>query len=105
MSSAKVCDTKINSFSTDSTIGIPVPAVYLYTGTDPSLVISRNVFDVKPTPCEENIEYSCVCIACPVDLCQYTTDAFTDAFMDPVTGVFTFSSTDRIGVPPGDYVI
>jgi hypothetical protein len=38
MSSARVCDTKINSFWTASTIGIPVPAVYLYTDTNPSLV-------------------------------------------------------------------
>jgi hypothetical protein len=60
---------------------------------------------VKPPPCQDNVEYTCVCITCPVDLCQYPNDALTKAFLDPVTGVFIFSSTDKIGVPPGDYVI
>ena len=41
------------------------------------------------------------------DLCNFVYDGTsnTEAFFNEVTGDFFFDSTDKVGIPPGDYVI
>ena len=75
---------------------LPSPLPYEYDGS--LLEYDLRDYLVNPSVCIKDIEYTCTMLAGPVDLCSDPAATF-----DPLTGDFTFSSTDLDLHPPGTY--
>lgn len=81
----------------------PNPLEYSYEGVDePILKYVDPPFLVDPADCI--VKYSCdVLSGARTDLCDLDED-FTKSSFDTQTGVYSFASSDKTGVPPGEYI-
>ena len=62
-------------------------------------------YTVDPILCLPDMVYSCEVIMGPtLDICDVN-DVLTQASIDPVTGRYTFQSTDMAGYPAGTYTL
>ena len=71
----------------------------------PIVDFSVTEYIVDPAFCQPELIYSCEVIMGPrLDICDVN-DVLTQAAFDPVTGRYTFQSTDMASYPAGIYTL